>query len=119
MLAPCGINCAECTAFKATMTADESMMGKVVETFGGGEGSLTDWVCLGCLHPEPGLIADYCAGCGIRGCAVERGVGSCAACDQYEGCEKLKVFFSEEGAPDRKRLDLLREAFVVRTQPAD
>ena len=116
MLAPCGINCAECAAYEATMAVDEAMMQRVVDTYGQGGGSFTDWVCLGCLHPEPGLIASYCAGCGIRSCALEKGVASCATCEQYDGCEKLKAFYTEEDAPDAARLDWLRQAFVARTE---
>ena len=118
MLAPCGIDCAGCSAYKATMAVDEEMMQKVIETFGRGEGSFTDWVCLGCLHPETGLIANYCAGCGIRGCALEKGVASCAACAEYDGCEKLEAFFAEESGSVRARLEWLRQAFLARTAPS-
>ncbi len=116
MLAPCGIDCAECAAYKATMSVDEEQMRKVVETFGEGKGSFNDWACLGCLHPEPGLIANYCASCGIRGCALERGVTNCAACSSYDGCEKLKAFFAEEGGSIAARMTMLRGAFVSREQ---
>jgi len=117
MLAPCGIDCAECAAYKATMASDEAQRQKVVDTFGEGEGRFADWVCLGCQYPEPGLIADYCAGCGVRACAVERGVASCAVCSEYEGCEKLKAFFAEESGSIAARMQRLREAFLARTQP--
>jgi len=119
MLAPCGIHCAECPAYKATLTTDEAMMQKVVDTFGQGKGSFTDWVCLGCLHPEPGLIAAYCAGCDIRSCALERGVASCAACAEYDGCQKLAALLGESDTSEatRARMDRLRRAFVARAKP--
>jgi len=116
MLAPCGIECAECAAYKATMASDEAQRQKVVDTFGEGKGSFEDWVCLGCLYPEPGLIADYCASCDVRACAVERGVASCAACTEYEGCAKLKAFLTEEDGSIAVRMQRLREAFLARTQ---
>jgi len=116
MLAFCGINCSECPAYKATMAVDEKMMQDVVEKFGEGEQPKTDWVCLGCLHPEPGLIATYCASCEIRACAVERGVTNCAACADYDGCEKLQSFMTEEGGDIAQRMSWLRDAFVARSQ---
>jgi hypothetical protein len=117
MLALCGINCADCAAYKATLTVDEEMMQKVIDTYGGGKGSFTDWVCLGCLHPEPRLIADYCAACEIRSCASEKGMASCALCSDYDGCEKLVALLAESDTSEatRARLNLLRQAFVART----
>jgi hypothetical protein len=49
MLGYCGINCTECSAYKATVTTDQKLMQHVQDTFGDGKGTLTDWVCLGCL----------------------------------------------------------------------
>ena len=116
MLGYCGINCTECSAYKATVTTDEKLMQHVQDTFGEGKGARSDWVCLGCLASEPGLIAKYCATCAIRTCAVERGVASCAVCSDYDACEKLQPFIEEEDAAVALRMTWLREAFAARTQ---
>ncbi|MFC2078763.1 DUF3795 domain-containing protein [Candidatus Bipolaricaulota bacterium] len=118
MLAYCGINCTECSAYKATVTSDEKLMHHVEEKFGDGTGTYRDWVCLGCLHPKPALIAKYCATCKIRGCAVERNVDICAACLDYDDCEKLQSFIKEEDEAVALRMRWLRDAFVTRTQAA-
>ena len=119
MLGYCGINCDECSAYKATVTTDEKLMQHVQETFGDGKGTYKDWVCLGCLHPEPALIAKYCAACEIRGCAVEHGVVNCAACPEYDDCEKLQSFIEEEDKAVALRMRWLRDAFLTRTQPGE
>ena len=115
MLGFCGINCAECVAYKATITADEKLIQRAVDTYGEGKGSRTDWICLGCQHPELRLIATGCAQCKIRACAVEHGISSCAACPDYDACEKLHPFIEKEGGDDLvRKMNWLREAFVAR-----
>lgn len=116
MLGYCGINCTECSAYKATVTTDEKLMQHVQDSFGDGKGMRTDWVCLGCLHEEPGLIAKYCASCTIRTCAVEHGVTSCATCPDYDACERLQPFIEKEGSDVAPRMKWLRDAFVARTR---
>ena len=118
MLGYCGINCTECSAYKATVTSDEKLMRHVEEKFGDGTGTYKDWVCLGCLHPEPALIAKYCATCAIRSCAIEHRLSHCAVCPDYDGCEKLHPFIEEEDKAVVLRMRWLREAFLARTQPS-
>ena len=65
MLGYCGINCTECSAYKATVTTDKELMQHVQDTFGDGKGTLRDWVCLGCLSAEPAFMAKYCENCKI------------------------------------------------------
>jgi len=115
----CGINCSECDAYKATITADEKLIQRAVDTYGEGKGSWIDWICLGCQHPERRLIATGCAKCQIRACALEHAISSCAACPDYDGCEKLFSFIQEEehgegGDVLVRKMKWLREAFVAR-----
>ncbi len=117
MLGFCGINCTECLAYKATVTVDEKLMQRVVEKFGEGKATRNDWVCLGCLHSESGLIATYCASCAVRTCAVEHGAANCVVCPDYDGCEKLRSLFEDEGGDLAQRMAWLRDAFLARTQP--
>lgn len=116
MLGYCGINCDGCAAYKATVTSDEELMQHVEKTFGDGTGTREDWVCLGCLHSEPALVATYCASCTIRGCAIEHGVENCAVCPEHDGCKKLHPFIEEEDKAVVLRMRWLREAFLARTK---
>lgn len=116
MLGFCGINCTECSAYKATVTTDEKLMQHVQDTFGDGKGTRTDWVCLGCLASERALIAKYCATCRIRSCAVEHEVVNCSACSEFDGCEQLYPFLKTEDAAVVLRMQWLRDAFLARTR---
>ena len=116
MLGYCGIDCSGCSAYRATITPDAKLMQHVQDTFGKGTGTLKDWVCLGCLYPEPALIATYCASCEIRRCALERDVANCAVCPTFENCEKLHPFIEEEDEALALRMNWLREAFLDRTK---
>jgi hypothetical protein len=113
MLGYCGINCTECSAYKATVTADEKLMQHVQDTFADGKGTREDWVCLGCLAAEPAFIAKFCATCKIRTCAIEHGITNCAACPDYDQCEQLQPFIETEGAAVVTGMRWLREAFVA------
>ena len=119
MLGYCGINCTECSACKATVASDAELMRKVQETFGDGKGAVTDWVCLGCLPPDPGLTAKYCTNCAIRECAIGRGVANCAVCPQCETCVKLRSFLEDEDSALVVRMGWLRDAFLARTRTAE
>ncbi len=116
MLGYCGINCTECSAYKATVTTDKDLMQHVQDTFGDGKGTLRDWVCLGCLSAEPAFMAKYCENCKIRGCAIEHGVDNCAACPDYDECEQLHAFIKTEDAAVVLRMQWLRDAFLARTR---
>jgi hypothetical protein len=109
----CGIACAGCPVRWATTEADperqtrlriaiasaaRSQHGMDMET-----DDVTD--CLGCVS-ETGRLLPSCLNCGIRSCARDRGLKSCAACRDYP-CGKLQALFLIEPAA-KHRLDVLR-----------
>jgi hypothetical protein len=116
MLGYCGINCTECSAYKATVTTDEKLMQHVQGSFGDGKGTRTDWVCLGCLAAEPAFVAKYCATCKIRTCAMKHGITNCAVCPDYDACEQLQPFIEDEDAAVALRMRWLRDGFLERAQ---
>ena len=107
MIAKCGLTCTECEAYIATMTNDIDaltiMANKATEQFGT-EFTWEDSICNGCL--SDGKKIGYCAQCGVRACAMERGMENCAHCPDY-GCETANAFWQH--APRAKtRLDSIR-----------
>ena len=118
MLAYCGMNCLECRAYKATVTANEEDLKKVAKEFGDGKYGDKQWVCLGCIQKDTRFVADYCAKCEIRTCAIERGVQNCAACDDYEGCGRLHGFLTKESEVLVRVMAFLRESFLARRECA-
>jgi hypothetical protein len=112
MLGYCGIDCTACTAYRGTVTTDPALLEKAAGEYWNGKYSASEWVCLGCLPADQPFLARYCAGCGIRACAIEKGLPNCAACPDYEGCSQLHDFVEGELPALSQRLAWLRESFV-------
>jgi hypothetical protein len=107
MIAFCGVNCGECGAYLATRDADEVKRSEVAQEWSqkfGAEMQPETINCLGCSSDGP--LFFYCAMCDIRKCASEKGLSTCAHCDDY-ACEKLEAFFGM--SPENKKwLDEIR-----------
>ncbi len=108
LIAFCGLNCAECDAYKATQANDVAFMQRLVEQwrveYNSPNMDLSAVTCDGCT--STGRRGGYCSECPVRACAVEHGVVNCAACPDY-GCEKLTSFHAM--APQAKQnLEALR-----------
>ena len=110
LIAACGLDCAQCEAYKLTQANDlaglEALVTKWKVDFNAPNMTVKDVTCDGCTATS-GRIGGYCAMCGIRACAVERGLDTCAECTDY-GCEKLTAFW--QNAPQAKaNLEALRQ----------
>lgn len=109
IIAFCGIDCANCDAFKATQENNSTKRKEVAESWSkefGHEIKPEDIICDGCLT-KVGKLAKYCQTCEIRKCGIERKVENCAYCSDYS-CVKLSKF--HENAPNAKnRLAEIRE----------
>lgn len=112
MLGYCGIDCAECSSYKTTVTADKELLAKAAASLAGANGAPA-WVCLGCTPADQGFLAKYCATCKIRDCAIEKKAQNCAACNGYETCARLRDFFKTDPAGAiHKRMDWLRQRLL-------
>ena len=94
MIAYCGLACADCKAYQATMANDPEAAERVaaewrVEYHSPSITSEGVW-CDGCL--TEGRKCFHCAECDIRACGVEHNVANCAHCDEYESCDKMQRF---------------------------
>ena len=115
MIAYCGLVCQTCPIYLATREKDEEaqerMRAEIAQLCREQYGmayepeDITD--CDGCWTDE-GRLFSACKDCGIRNCARQRGLESCAYCDEY-ACERLEAFFASEPSA-RTRLDEIREA---------
>jgi len=107
LIAACGLDCAECNAYKAWKTDDQALRVKTAAEWS----KAYNFDCLpemfigsGCRAEGPKI--GHCAECGIRACAQKKGIGTCAACGDY-ACGDLKEFF--KNAPQAKTtLDRMR-----------
>ena len=88
----CGLTCTECPAYVATRENDTETLVSLALEWYGEEGNAEFCICDGCT--VDGRKNSFCGECGVRACAVERGVVNCAHCDDY-GCETLTAFLEE------------------------
>ncbi len=110
LIAPCGLDCADCAARKATLTNDDALRAATAERWTKEYGislAMADVNCTGCK--EPGAKIGHCAECGMRTCSTKRGFATCAPCPDYGTCETLGAFLRQ--VPFAKaNLDALRAA---------
>jgi hypothetical protein len=109
LIAVCGLDCAACPAYLASMTNDDALRAKTAAEWSKAFGfECTPGMvnCHGC-HATDGVQIGHCADCGIRLCALGKSHKNCAPCPEYSSCEKLAAFLKD--VPDaRKNLDTLR-----------
>ena len=90
-IAYCGLDCEACEARLATVNGDEALREKVAKEWSALTGvEITPGMihCVGCR--VDGVKTPYCdALCPIRQCALGRGVETCGACGDMDGCEKV------------------------------
>ena len=107
-IAFCGLNCTECPAFLATFRDDNEERARVAELWSveyNTKLEAKDINCDGCRSENMRLIG-YCNICKVRNCARERGVETCADCEDYV-CEKLEPILKAAPAA-RENLEKLR-----------
>jgi hypothetical protein len=109
IIAVCGLDCAECLAYKATQAGDEAEKERVAAQwrteYNDPKISAASITCDGCLATT-GRLCGHCLECEPRLCAVGRGYANCALCPDY-GCEKITKLLAF--IPDAKaRLDGIR-----------
>ncbi len=108
MIAACGLDCAECNAYKAWKTNDQALRQKTAIEWKQAYGfDFTPEMinCSGCRVAEGPKIG-HCAECSYRACAAKKGLGTCAECADY-ACADLQGFLAQ--VPEaKKRLDTLR-----------
>ena len=100
MIAYCGLDCAKCEAYLATVNNDEELRRKVAKEWSELNGvEITPQMihCEGCR--TNGVKTVYCSSlCPIRKCASKKNCETCGACAEMETCESLApiLSFSEE-----------------------
>ena len=109
-IAFCGINCAECKAYNATINNDDELRRETAEFWSKeyeADIKPESINCLGCTSKvEPTF--SHCKECRYRTCGISKGVENCAHCDEY-ACEKLAKF--HDNVPGIKdNLDRIRES---------
>ncbi len=93
MIAFCGLDCAQCDAYKATMTNNEALRAETAAKWSKeyNYAFTPDLIhCSGCQ--AEGVKFGHCLECEMRLCGLKRGVDNCGACAAYEDCAIIGPF---------------------------
>ncbi len=106
LLAYCGLICDQCPAFVATKAGDRATLRALAAEWsqGGSAFKPDDLLCDGCKAGS--CLFTWCHDCGMRSCASERGVLTCAHCPDY-ACDFLQDIFVQQGPDLKMRLDAI------------
>ena len=104
-IAYCGLNCAQCPAYRATRSGKRAVLETVLiywrEIYDAPHLTVADLLCDGCQ--ADGRLNSYCQSCAVRSCARAQGVPSCAYCTEYPcaemqrrlaACDRRHAFFA-------------------------
>ena len=95
MIAYCGLDCAECGAYKATQNNDQALREKVAAewTVAHNFNFTPDMInCTSCKGD--GIKIMHCQECEMRKCASGKGVVNCGACDEFKTCKTINDFIA-------------------------
>lgn len=88
MIAYCGLDCEKCDAYLATVNDDEELREKTAKLWAELNNApiLPEHInCQGCR--VEGAKTVFCESmCGIRQCALKKGVDTCGVCSDLESC---------------------------------
>ena len=91
MIAYCGLDCEKCDAYLATIHNDQALRVKTAKKWTelNNVTILPEQInCEGCR--VDGVKTVFCNSlCGIRQCALKRGVETCGDCNELEKCETV------------------------------
>ena len=110
MTAYCGLDCERCDAYLATIQDNQALREKTAKLWAELNNApiLPEHInCQGCRGNGRKTI--FCESlCGIRQCAMKKGVPTCGACPEMETCQTLGVIFANH-AEALENLKELRE----------
>ncbi len=91
MIGYCGLDCEKCDAYIATVHNDQALREKTAKLWAELDNApiLPEHInCEGCRMN--GVKTVFCDSlCGIRKCALDKGVSTCGDCSELETCKKV------------------------------
>lgn len=105
-LALCGYRCDLCAARSDDPQVRQRLVDGWRKYFGHTMYTVDNVRCDGCLNK--GRLAD--TNCGVRPCAMEKGIENCAHCDEFP-CDKLEKLWGSEEEYRKRFPDIAEEDF--------
>jgi hypothetical protein len=117
VLTRCGFRCDLCLAYRSNIEKNPASQRKLSDgwfTYFGFRIEPANIMCDGCMGDQPQTIDQSCP---VRPCVLEKGLGTCAQCDEYL-CEKLKerIVVYEE-IKQRVGRDIPEDDYICFIQP--
>ena len=104
MIAYCGLDCEKCDAYLATINDDQALREKTAKLWAELNNApiLPEHInCEGCR--VDGIKTVYCDSlCGIRQCALKKGVATCGDCSVMEKCQMVGMIISNNPRRSKK-----------------
>ena len=95
LIAYCGLDCAECDAYKATQNNDQALREKTATAWTGMHGFnfTPDMInCTSCK--SAGAKIGHCSECEMRKCASGKSLENCGACGDFKTCKTINDFLA-------------------------
>lgn len=121
MMAVCGLNCAECPCYKATLAADVAALEATAKEWSSGDSQYKaiDMLCLGCSSANKDVMFTWCEKCEVKACAFDRNVAQCGQCDEFATCPKIQGMLEKRNAKYKAIFSMMNEkACAARKQVA-
>lgn len=100
MIAYCGLDCEKCDAYLATINDDQALREQTAKLWSELNHApiLPEHInCQGCR--VDGVKTVFCESlCGIRQCALQKGVTTCGECPEMENCQRVGMILSNNPA---------------------
>ena len=100
MIAYCGLDCEKCDAYLATINDDQALREKTAKLWAQLNHApiLPEHInCQGCRID--GVKTVYCENlCGIRQCALQKGVRTCGDCAELKSCQTVGAILANNPA---------------------
>ncbi len=109
LISCCGLNCATCDAYIATVKDDNDLRKSTSEKwqkiYDAPFISPDEINCLGCR--EEGIKFSHCSVCEIRNCVAGKGFDTCADCTEMDKCEIVAMVhkYTPEAVKNLKSLN--------------
>jgi len=108
LIAACGGYCGGCPDYLAYINNDDKLKKKLAAEFSkqfNMDIKPQDVGCLGCHGP---VRKPWSASCSIQRCTEEKGILTCAFCDEFP-CEKLGKYYEKNKYGEKYRTNILKQ----------
>ena len=95
IIAFCGLDCAECGAYKAMLNNDNALRVKTAAEWTKAHNFAFTPEMINCTSCRgDGIKIGHCKTCEIRNCAAGKSVVNCGACAENKSCKKINDFIA-------------------------